>query len=52
MFIDKYGAMLGEAVAGAGGGYIIIFWGPIIVRIHLLHKGSAEEKKSKVSEKQ
>ena len=43
---------LGEAIAEAWGGYIIIFWGPIIVGIYLLHKGSAEEKKSKVSEKQ
>lgn len=43
---------LGEATAEAGREYIIIFWGLIVVGIYLLHKGSAEEKMSKVSEKQ
>ena len=54
IFLIIAGAFLsfGEAAAEAGRGYIIIFWGPIIVGIYLLHKGSAEEKKFKVSEKQ
>ncbi|MGD0953098.1 MAG: hypothetical protein ABR985_12025 [Methanotrichaceae archaeon] len=43
---------MGEAAAEAWGGYMIIFWGLIIVGIYLLHKGSAEEKKFKVAEKQ
>ena len=42
---------LGEDVAGPGDRHVIIFLVPIVVGIYLLHKGSAEEKKSKVSEK-
>ena len=54
IFLIVAGAFLflGEAAAETWGGYMIIFWGLIIVGIYLLHKGSAEEKKFKVAEKQ